>query len=58
MITSLSPIAVEIGLENYGNIIPRPSDDSVKLLLEELRQRNIHYILKENLRQLEEGKAN
>ena len=55
MITSLSPIAVEIGLENYGNIVPKPSDDSVKLLLEELRQHNIHYVLKENLRHLEES---
>jgi len=51
----ISPIAVEIGLENYGSVIPRPSDDSIRFLLEELRQHNIHYVLKENLRHLEES---
>jgi len=55
MVTSLRPIAVEIGLENYSNTIPKPSNDSIRLLLEELRQNNIHYVLKENLRHLEES---
>jgi len=57
MITTIDPIAVEIGLENYTNFTKKPSDTSVELLLEELRQYNIHYVLKENLRHLEE-KAN
>jgi len=51
----ISPIAVEIGLENYTHFTKKPTDDSVKLLLEELRQHNIHYVLKENLRHLEES---
>jgi len=54
MVRKIRPIAVEIGLENYGSVVPRPTDDNVRLLLVELCHYNIHYVLKENLRHLEE----
>lgn len=55
MITTINPIAVEIGLENYTHFTKKPSDASIEHLLEELRQNRITYILKENLRHLEES---
>jgi len=54
MATELRPVAVEIGLENYTSHLPKPTDDAVLMLLEELRQNGVPYILKKNLRYLEE----
>lgn len=51
----LSPVAVEIGLENYTNHVPKPSENSIKTLLQEFKHHNIPYVLKENLQSLEES---
>lgn len=54
MIIDVAPEAIEIGLENYTNTLPRPSEDKILELIENIKGMEIPYVLKENLRHLED----
>ncbi len=54
MIIDVAPEAIEIGLENYTNFLPRPPEDKILELIENIKGMEIPYVLKENLRHLEE----
>jgi len=45
----ISPIAIEIGLENYTNFLPKPPKEKIKQLIDELKKRRFEIILKDNL---------
>jgi len=53
-IHDIQPEAVEIGLENYTNYVPKPPEKKILNLINFLKGEKIPYILKENLRHLEE----
>lgn len=52
-IWDIEPEAIEIGLENYGNLLPKPSETKIKELLSWLDLVRYPYVLKENLKHLE-----
>lgn len=52
-INFIEPEAVEIGLENYTHFTDRPTDGKIVDLLMWLDDKEIPYVLKENLRHLE-----
>lgn len=54
MCREISPIAIEIGLENYSHFLPKPPQEKTRLLVNELKKIGFEVILKENLRHLEE----
>jgi len=54
-IKSIRPEAVEIGLENYTNFTDKPSERRIVDLLNWLTTNGFTYVLKENLRHLEES---
>ena len=47
---AIKPEAVEIGLENYSQILPKPPLDNIKYLCRFLEVKGIPYVLKDNLR--------
>lgn len=49
-IHDIKPEAVEVGLENYGNLLPKPSDEKIVSLIDFLKESGIEFILKDNLR--------
>jgi len=48
-IEAIKPEAIEIGLENYTNIVPRPPNWKIVALIQWLEDNGYTYILKENL---------
>ncbi|GAJ03132.1 unnamed protein product, partial [marine sediment metagenome] len=54
-INFIDPEAVEIGLENYTDFVDRPRDGKIFDLLRWLKHKEIPYVLKENLRHLEDS---
>jgi len=48
-IDKLSPEAVEVGLENYTNYLPKPHDVKILMLLEWMKDVGIPYVVKDNL---------
>jgi len=48
-IDEISPEAVEIGLENYTEYLPKPNDVQILMLIEWLRDSGIPYVVKDNL---------
>ena len=53
-IRKIQPEAVEIGLENYTNFTDKPPEKRIVNLLNWLTTNGFTYVLKENLRHLEE----
>ena len=53
-INLLNPEAIEIGLENYTTFTTPPPEWKIHYLLNFLKSKGIEYVLKENLRHLEE----
>jgi len=54
LVEDIAPEAVEIGLENYTSFLPQPPKHKIIALLSFLKIKGIPYVLKENLRHLEE----
>ena len=54
MIIAIDPEAIEIGLENYTEFLPKPPEDKILELLDNIEGMGIPYMLKENLRHLGE----
>lgn len=51
-INTLRPEAVEIGLENYTNYLPKPPEDKIVNLIAFIEGLGIEYVLKENIQHL------
>ena len=53
-IKAIAPEAIEIGLENYTKFTDKPSEEKIVKMLKWLGGNGFTYILKENLRHLED----
>lgn len=51
----LQPEAVELGLENYTHFLTPPPEEKIVELIEWFKEHGFEYVLKENLRSLEES---
>ena len=48
-VENIRPEAIEMGLENYGQTLPRPSTPEIQRLYDSLVTRGFHVVLKDNL---------
>jgi len=48
-IEMIKPVAIEIGLENYTNFLPKPPIEKINSLIENIENFGFKYILKDNL---------
>ena len=53
-IYEVDPLAVEIGLENYGSYLPEPREEDLVKLVSWIKREGYTYVLKENLLYLED----
>ena len=45
----IKPEAIEIGLENYTDVLPRPDNEKIISLVEHLHEKGYNYMMKKNL---------